>query len=88
MGVTTRFRSGVCTDPGLLRLRNEDRYWTDDDRGIFGVPLVLECLILQAAVVDQCFGREPISQFTLAANVGHFLGCIGVCLDDVRGVAC
>ena len=35
MGVTTRFRSGVATDPGLLRHRNEDRYWVDDDRGIF-----------------------------------------------------
>jgi serine/threonine protein phosphatase PrpC len=35
MGVTTRFRSGVSTDPGLLRVHNEDRYWVDDDRGIF-----------------------------------------------------
>jgi serine/threonine protein phosphatase PrpC len=35
MGVTTRFRSGVSTDPGLLRQRNEDRYWVDDDRGVF-----------------------------------------------------
>jgi PPM family protein phosphatase len=35
MGVTTRFRSGVATDPGLLRPRNEDRYSVDDDRGIF-----------------------------------------------------
>jgi len=35
MGVTTRFRSGVATDPGLLRRHNEDRYWVDDDRGIF-----------------------------------------------------
>jgi serine/threonine protein phosphatase PrpC len=35
MGVTTRFRSGVATDPGLLRSRNEDRYWVDDDHNIF-----------------------------------------------------
>ena len=35
MGVTTRFRSGVATDPGLLRPRNEDRYWLDNERGIF-----------------------------------------------------
>jgi serine/threonine protein phosphatase PrpC len=35
MGVTNRFRSGVATDPGLLRPRNEDRYSVDDDRGIF-----------------------------------------------------
>jgi serine/threonine protein phosphatase PrpC len=35
MGVTVRFRSGVATDAGLLRVRNEDRHWVDDDRGIF-----------------------------------------------------
>src|SRR5579883_1020318 len=35
MGVTTRFRSGVASDPGLLRLHNADRFWVDDDRGIF-----------------------------------------------------
>jgi serine/threonine protein phosphatase PrpC len=35
MGVTTRYRSGVSTSPGLLRHRNEDRYWVEDGRGVF-----------------------------------------------------
>src|SRR5579871_4250286 len=29
------WRSGVATDTGLLRSANEDRYWIDDQRGIF-----------------------------------------------------
>ena len=28
-------RSGAASDTGLLRERNEDRYWMDADRGIF-----------------------------------------------------
>jgi len=35
MGVTVKFCSGVASDAGLERLRNEDRYWVDDDRGVF-----------------------------------------------------
>jgi serine/threonine protein phosphatase PrpC len=27
--------SGVATDTGLVRDRNEDRYWVDDERGVF-----------------------------------------------------
>jgi serine/threonine protein phosphatase PrpC len=30
-----RWRSGVATDPGLVRSSNEDRYWVDDENGIF-----------------------------------------------------
>jgi serine/threonine protein phosphatase PrpC len=29
------WRSGVATDAGLVRASNEDRYWIDDDNGIF-----------------------------------------------------
>ena len=29
------WRSGAATDTGLLRAHNEDRYWMDDERGIF-----------------------------------------------------
>ncbi len=28
-------KSGAVTDAGLLRARNEDRYWVDEERGIF-----------------------------------------------------
>jgi serine/threonine protein phosphatase PrpC len=35
MGVTARWRSAVATDPGLVRTLNEDRCFTDDDRGVF-----------------------------------------------------
>ena len=34
MGVA-QWRSGVATDTGLVRTSNEDRYWADDDNGIF-----------------------------------------------------
>jgi PPM family protein phosphatase len=30
-----RVASGVATDPGLVRSRNEDRFWVDDDAGVF-----------------------------------------------------
>jgi serine/threonine protein phosphatase PrpC len=35
--VTQRWRSGVCSDAGLVRPVNEDRYYIDDERGIFAV---------------------------------------------------
>lgn len=35
MGVTAKWRSGVATDPGRVRNENEDRYYVDDERGVF-----------------------------------------------------
>ena len=35
MGVTSKWRSGVATDAGMVRGSNEDRYWMDDDNGVF-----------------------------------------------------
>jgi serine/threonine protein phosphatase PrpC len=35
MGVTVGWRSGVASDPGLLRGNNEDRVYVDDASGIF-----------------------------------------------------
>lgn len=35
MGVTARWRSAVSSDPGLVRESNEDRCYTDDERGVF-----------------------------------------------------
>jgi PPM family protein phosphatase len=35
VGRAVRFRSGVASDPGLQRARNEDRYWVDDENGVF-----------------------------------------------------
>jgi len=37
MGVTARWRSAIATDPGLVRESNEDRCYTDDERGVFVV---------------------------------------------------
>src|SRR5580704_549799 len=35
MGVTARWRSAIATDPGLVRESNEDRCFSDDERGVF-----------------------------------------------------
>ena len=35
MTAAVQWRSGVATDTGLVRASNEDRYWIDDDGGIF-----------------------------------------------------
>jgi len=35
MAAAVQWRSGVATDTGLVRVSNEDRYWIDDDRGVF-----------------------------------------------------
>jgi serine/threonine protein phosphatase PrpC len=37
MGVTAKWRSGVASDPGRVRSENEDRYYIDDERGLFMV---------------------------------------------------
>jgi serine/threonine protein phosphatase PrpC len=37
MGVTGKWRSGVATDAGRVREQNEDRFYVDDERGIFAV---------------------------------------------------
>ncbi len=35
MGDTARWRCGVASDPGRVREANEDRFYVDDERGIF-----------------------------------------------------
>jgi serine/threonine protein phosphatase PrpC len=35
MAAAVQWRSGVATDTGLVRASNEDRYWLDDEDGIF-----------------------------------------------------
>jgi PPM family protein phosphatase len=35
MGPEPRWRSAAASDTGRVRARNEDRYWIDDERGIF-----------------------------------------------------
>jgi len=35
MGVAVQWRSGVASDTGLVRASNEDRYWIDDEHGVF-----------------------------------------------------
>jgi serine/threonine protein phosphatase PrpC len=33
--VTEKWRAGAATDPGRMRLENQDRFYVDDERGIF-----------------------------------------------------
>jgi serine/threonine protein phosphatase PrpC len=99
MGVTTRWRSGVASDPGLLRVRNEDRCLVDDDNGIF---LVVDGVGGRAAgekaaevAVDTI--REYLESsagdaearvrgaITAANNAIHHLS--GTC-DEWQGMAC
>ena len=35
MAAAVQWRSGVASDTGLVRASNEDRYWIDDENGIF-----------------------------------------------------
>ncbi|MGO4879486.1 MAG: PP2C family protein-serine/threonine phosphatase [Bryobacteraceae bacterium] len=35
MPTSLQWRSGVATDTGLVRASNEDRYWIDDENGVF-----------------------------------------------------
>src|SRR5580700_3673761 len=35
MATVVQWRSGVASDTGLVRASNEDRYWIDDDNGVF-----------------------------------------------------
>ena len=35
MTIASRWKAGAASDTGLLRARNEDRYWVDHERGIF-----------------------------------------------------
>src|SRR5436853_3680349 len=37
MAVKARLRSAVASDTGRRRTKNEDRYYVDPDRGIYGV---------------------------------------------------
>jgi PPM family protein phosphatase len=74
MGVTAKWRSGVASDAGLVRLRNEDRYWVDDDNGIF-------------LVVDGVGGRaagEKAAEIAVETIRGHLQSSNGDPLERVR----
>jgi len=73
--VTVKFRSGVASDAGLVRLRNEDRYWVDDDRGVF-------------LVVDGVGGRsagEKAAEVAVETIREHLESCTGEAGERVRG---
>jgi serine/threonine protein phosphatase PrpC len=99
MGVTVNWRSGVASDAGLLRQHNEDRYWVDDDNGIF---LVVDGVGGRAAgekaaevAVETIresleFSSGPAEARVRAAiaaanNAIHALGCER---EDWHGMAC
>lgn len=74
MGVTVKFRSGVASDAGLLRVRNEDRYWVDDENGIF-------------LVVDGVGGRaagEKAAEVAVATIREHLPASAGAAAQRVR----
>src|SRR5579862_5556429 len=75
MGVTVKFRAGVASDAGLLRVRNEDRHWVDEDRGVF-------------LVVDGVGGRaagEKAAEIAVDAIREHLQVAAGDSVERVRG---
>lgn len=75
MGVTVKFRAGVASDAGLLRMRNEDRYWVDEDRGVF-------------LVVDGVGGRaagEKAAEIAVEEIREHLQVSVGEAGERVRG---
>ena len=67
MRVTTAWRSGVASDPGVVRSNNEDRVYVDDAAGIF-------------LVVDGMGGRAAgeLAAQLLAAHLGPLEGQHGL----------
>jgi serine/threonine protein phosphatase PrpC len=76
MGAATQWRSGVATHVGLVRASNEDRYWIDDDHGIF-------------LVVDGVGGRaagEVAAEAAVETIRAELPGAKGSAEDRVRQV--
>ena len=86
---------GAATDTGLVRERNEDRYWVDPERGVF---LVVDGLGGQAAgelaaqtaveAIRECAldGEEGVRQAIAGAN--NRIYELAAARPELRGMAC
>jgi serine/threonine protein phosphatase PrpC len=99
MAAAVEWRSGVATDTGLLRASNEDRYWIDDENGVF---LVVDGVGGRAAgeiaaetaveVIREELGaaigsaEERVRQAIAAAN--NRIYAIARDSEDLHGMAC
>jgi len=75
MGVTAAWRSGAASDPGQVRETNEDRFWVDDERGMF---LVVDGLGGHAA-------GDKAADIAVETVRGHLEKARGSAEERVRG---
>jgi serine/threonine protein phosphatase PrpC len=102
MPATVQWRSGVASDTGLVRASNEDRYWIDDDNGVFLVvdgvgghaagETAAETAVevireeLRTANGSASGAEERVRQAIAAAN--NQIYAIARDSDDLHGMAC
>lgn len=99
MGVAVTWRSGAASDTGLLRASNEDRYWIDDEHGVF---LVVDGVGGHAAgetaaetAVETIRGQLRETHGAVEERVRRAIACannrifeLAQASDDLRGMAC
>jgi PPM family protein phosphatase len=99
MGAEVTWRSGVASDTGLLRASNEDRYWIDDEHGVF---LVVDGVGGHAAgetaaetAVETIREQLRETQGAAEERVRRAIACannrifeLAQASDDLRGMAC
>jgi serine/threonine protein phosphatase PrpC len=102
MAAAVQWRSGVATDTGLARASNEDRYWIDDESGIFLVvdgvgghaagEIAAETAVevireeLRRVIADTGGAEDRVRRAIAAAN--NRIYAIARDSDDLRGMAC
>ncbi|MGA2742491.1 MAG: protein phosphatase 2C domain-containing protein [Bryobacteraceae bacterium] len=102
MAATVHWRSGGATDTGLLRASNEDRYWIDDENGIFLVvdgvggraageiaaETAVEAIREELPVADgnSSGAEERVRRAIAAAN--NRIYTVARDSDELRGMAC
>jgi|SRR5580658_3694988 serine/threonine protein phosphatase PrpC len=102
MATVVQWRSGVATDTGMVRASNEDRYWVDDQNGVFLVvdgvgghaagETAAETAVevireeLRSAASGINPAEERVRQAIAAAN--NRIYATAQDSDDLRGMAC
>jgi serine/threonine protein phosphatase PrpC len=99
MAAAVQWRSGAATDTGLLRASNEDRYWIDDENGVFLVvdgvgghaagEVAAETAVeaIREELRDGSGGAEErVRRAIAAANNRIYTAAQDA--DDLRGMAC
>jgi serine/threonine protein phosphatase PrpC len=99
MAAVVQWRAGVATDTGLVRASNEDRYWIDDDNGVF---LVVDGVgghaagetaaetavdVIRAQLRDSGGAAEDRVRRAIAA-ANNRIYAIARDSEDLRGMAC